>query len=306
VVVVGSINLDLVVRAARLPQPGETIRGSDFETIPGGKGANQAVAAARLGAETCMVGRVGADDFGRQLRKDLADNGVDVAHVTADREHPTGIALIVVQASGENSIIVVGGANAALAPAKLRQAKTAIATADVVLLQLEIPLETVAAVIQAAAKAGVRTILDAGPATDAAPHLIAAPDVISPNLVEAEALLGHGVTNAEQAARELVAHGAKAAVVKAGAQGCAWATLRGSVPRLRSGRTGAARVQVVDTTAAGDAFTAALGVALAEGKDLAAAAKWANLAGALAVTRFGAQPSMPTRAELEDFVARKG
>jgi len=306
VAVVGSINMDLVVRAERLPQPGETIRGSDFQTVPGGKGANQAVAAARLGAETRMVGRVGADDFGRRLRKSLADNGVDAAHVTTDREHPTGIALIVVQGSGENSIVVVGGANAAFAPGNLRRAMGAIEAADVVLLQLEIPFETVAAVIEAARKAGVRTILDAGPATDAPAHLIAAPDVISPNLVEAEALLGHAVADAEEAARELVAHGAKAAVVKSGAQGCAWATLHGPVRRLRSGRLAAAPVQVVDTTAAGDAFTAALGIALAEGKDLAAAAAWANFAGALAVTRFGAQPSMPTREELESFIAREG
>jgi ribokinase len=296
IVVIGSINMDLVVRAERLPKPGETVRGREFQTIPGGKGANQAVAAARLGAETHMVGRVGHDEFGRRLRQSLADNGVRVEYVTSDREHPNGVAVILVQESGENSIVVAGGANAAVSGLDLRAAASVVQSADAVLLQLEIPLDTVAAAMQMARAANVRTILDAGPAADVPEELKRAPDVISPNMLEAEALLGHSVASALDAARELVTRGACACVVKAGSQGCAWASPEGeqAIPAMR--------VKAVDTTAAGDAFTAALAVALAEGKSVPEATRWANFAGALAVTRFGAQPSMPMRWELEEFI----
>jgi len=299
IVVIGSINMDLVVRAERLPKPGETVRGRQFQTIPGGKGANQAVAAARLGAETHMVGRVGHDEFGDQLRQSLADSGVHVEYVTSDTEHPNGVAVILVQESGENSIVVAGGANAAVSPDDLEAAASVIQAADAVLLQLEIPLETVAAAVRMARAAGVRAILDAGPAADVPDDLKQAPDVISPNMVEAEALLGHPVASALDAARELVARGAPASVLKAGSQGCAWASTQGEE------RIPAVPVKAVDTTAAGDAFTAALSVALAEGKSLPEAAWWANFAGALAVTRFGAQPSMPMRWELEDFISSR-
>lgn len=299
IVVIGSINMDLVVRVERLPKPGETVRGREFQTIPGGKGANQAVAAARLGAETHMVGRVGHDEFGRHLRQSLADNGVHVEYVTSDLEYPNGVAVILVQESGENSIVVSGGANAAVSLEDLNAAASVIQAADAVLLQLEIPLETVAAAVQTARAARVRTILDAGPAADVPEELQRAPDVISPNMVEAEGLLGHSVPSALDAARELVARGAPACVVKAGSQGCAWVSPQGEehIP--------AVPVKAVDTTAAGDAFTAALAVALAEGKSLPEAARWANFAGALAVTRFGAQPSMPMRWELEQFISSR-
>ncbi|UCH36420.1 MAG: ribokinase [Armatimonadota bacterium] len=300
VVVVGSINMDLVVRAERLPRPGETVRGTEFHTIPGGKGANQAVAAARLGAEARMVGRVGDDDFGERLRQGLADNGVAVDDVVADREHPTGVALIVVQESGENSIVVAGGANGAVTAKDVAAAKDAVSSADVLLLQLEIPLDTVAAALDAASAANVASILDAGPAAKLPDAVRNAANVLSPNLGEAEVLLGRPVSDALDAAQALVAAGAPACVVKSGAQGCAWA-----VPG-QSEHLPAVAVDVVDTTAAGDAFTAALGVALAEGKPLADAARWASFAGALAVTRLGAQPSMPTRQELEDFISRRG
>lgn len=297
VVVVGSINMDLVVRAERLPRPGETIHGSEFRTIPGGKGANQAVAAARLGAQTHIVGRVGDDDFGRQLRQTLDDNGVDCSHVVTDREYPSGVAMIVVQASGENGIVVAGGANGAVSPRDVEAARAVIEAAEVVLLQLEIPLETVATAMTIARAAGVRTILDAGPACALPQEVLRAPTVLSPNLVEAEALLGRPVSGGLEAARELVARRAAACVVKSGARGCAWATPQASA------EIPAPAVKVVDTTAAGDAFTAALGVGLAEGQSLPAAAAWANFAGALAVTRLGAQPSMPTRAELEQLIS---
>ena len=300
VVVVGSINMDLVVRAQRLPRPGETVRGSEFHTIPGGKGANQAVAAARLGAETYMVGRVGDDDFGRRLRQTLADSGVDVACVTTDEGHPTGVATIIVQQSGENSIVVAVGANGAVGPKDVRAARAAMEAADVVLLQLEIPIEAVAAAVEAAQAAQAKAILDAGPARGLPERLWGAVEVLSPNLVEAETLLGHPVASGLDGARDLVARGAAACVVKSGSQGCAWASPAGS------GHIPAVAVEAVDTTAAGDAFTAALGVGLAEGKELPEAARWANFAGALAVTRFGAQPSMPTRGELEDFISERG
>lgn len=300
VVVVGSVNMDLVVRTARLPRPGETVRGREFHTIPGGKGANQAVAAARLGAHTAMVGRVGDDDFGQRLRQGLADNGVDITHLTTDLQHPSGVALIMVQDSGENSIVVAGGANTALSADDVRAAHRVIAGADVLLLQLEIPLEAVQAAVEAARAAGVRTVLDAGPPLALPQNLWRALDVISPNLVEAEALLGCSVTDPVQAAREIVARGAAASVVKSGAHGCAWADGEGAA------QIPAIAVTAVDTTAAGDAFSAALGIALAEGKRLPEAARWANFAGALAVTRLGAQPAMPTRRELEDFISQHG
>lgn len=299
VAVIGSINMDLVIRAERLPRPGETLRGRNLQTIAGGKGANQAVAAARLGAETHMIGRVGDDDFGQRLRQGLAANEVHVEYVTSDREDPTGIALIIVQESGENSIIVASGANAALAPAEVEAARAVIAAADVALVQLEIALDTVGAAIRAAKAENVTVILDAGPATEVPKEIWAGADVVSPNLVEAEALLGHAFESALEAARELVARGAAASVVKSGKEGCAWATPQ------RAEQVPAIAVDVVDTTAAGDAFTAALGVALAEGKELAQAARWANFAGALAVTRFGAQPSMPRRRELEEFISHR-
>lgn len=298
-VVIGSINMDLVVRTERLPRPGETVRGGEFHTIAGGKGANQAVAAARLGADTYLVGRVGADDFGRRLRDAVEGNGVNIAHVSIDDDHPTGVAMIIVQASGENSIVVARGANDAVSPQDVQAASAVIAAAEVVLLQLEIPLETVAAALEAARAAGVKTVLDAGPACPLPEDLLRLPDVLSPNLVEAEVLLGHPIPGALEAARELRACGALACVVKSGAEGCAWALSQdaGHIPAIP--------VEVVDTTAAGDAFTAALGVALAEGREVPAAAAWANYAGALAVTRLGAQPSMPTRRELEHFVSRR-
>jgi len=255
------------------------------------------VAAARLGATTCMVGRVGEDDFGRQLRKGLAEDGVDVAHLSAAPGGRTGVALIIVQASGENSIVVAAGANGALSPQDVCSARTVIEAADVLLAQLEIPLETVEAAIALARGKNMMTVLDAGPACSLPAELVRAVDVLSPNLGEAETLLGHPVADALSAARELVAAGARACVVKSGAQGCAWASPQGA------GRSPGVAVEPVDTTGAGDAFTAALGVALAEGCDLPGAAQWANFAGALAVTRFGAQPSMPTRAELESFIA---
>jgi ribokinase len=300
IVVVGSSNTDMVVSAPALPRPGETVHGSQFHTIPGGKGANQAVAAARLGAETAMVGRVGDDDFGRHLRQTLADNGVALAHLTTDRDHRNGVALIIVQESGENSIVVASGANAAVSPQDVEAARPVIEAADVLLLQLEVPLETVAAAIGIARRAGVTAILDAGPACPLPDELVRQPDVLSPNLVEAEVLLGHPIADGGEAARELIARGAAACVVKSGSEGCAWASPQGW------GRVPAVAVEVVDTTAAGDAFTAALGVALAEGRDLQSAAAWANFAGALAVTRLGAQPSMPTRGELEGFISRRG
>lgn len=300
IVVIGSINMDLVVRCDHLPRPGETVRGQDLHTIPGGKGANQAVAAARLGAEAHFVGHVGEDDFGRQLRQGLADSDIHVEYLGVDHERPTGIALIIVQESGENSIVVAGGANNTLTADDLDLAKPVIEAADVVLLQLEIPVATVMAATEAAHAEGTRVILDAGPATHIPAGLRDAADVLSPNLVEAEALLGYPVTSALSAARELVACGAKACVVKSGSEGCAWASAEGF------GEIPAVSVQVVDTTAAGDAFTAALGVALAEGQRLADAARWANFAGALAVTKFGAQPSMPTRQELEAFIRSRG
>lgn len=299
IVVIGSINLDLVSRMARLPRPGETLHGDDFRMVSGGKGANQAVAAARLGARVTMIGRVGDDPFGQVLRDALSRDGIDTQHVITTANCSSGVATINVEASGANAIVVVAGANGQLTADDLNNRKDVIASADVLLLQLESPLDTVAAAIQIARAAGVRTILDPAPApTGALPATLRHVDLLSPNQTEAEALTGivvDTVKNGEQAARRLQQGGAGEIVLKLGELGALVCSLEGDVDHIM-----APRVTVVDTTAAGDAFTAALGVALSEGKSLTDAARFACATGTLACTVFGAQPAMPDRSAVEE------
>lgn len=302
IVVVGSINMDLVVRMARLPKPGETVHGDEFQTIPGGKGANQAVAAARLGARVTIIGRVGDDSFGESLRKTLAADGVSIEHALVTAGCCTGVAFIGVEGSGANSITVVAGANGRLTPHDVESRADVIATADVLVMQLETPLDTVAAAIRVAHVAGVRTVLDPAPApTESLPAEVRSVDLISPNQTEAEAMTGivvNDVAGAERAAHRLQQNGAREVLLKLGGLGALVCDASGNIVHVR-----AAQAKIIDTTAAGDAFTAAVAVAMAEGKSLIDAARLGCAAGTLACTKFGAQPAMPHRSEVDRFMA---
>lgn len=301
VVVVGSVNMDLVARVARLPRPGETIAGRELLQIPGGKGANQAVAAARLGARSTLVGRVGDDGFARPLVASLQCGGVQVEHVQSVPACSSGVALISVDDSGQNSITIIAGANGRLTARDVEQCESVIASAHVVLLQLEIPQESVLAAVQLARRHRVLTVLDPAPVPAAPlPFDLFAVDLISPNQTEAEQLTGipvSDIASAGRAAQNLLARGAACAVIKLGEHGAFWQDRPD-----RCGHVPAAPVTVVDTTAAGDAFTAALGLALAEGQDLPAAVRFGCAAGTLATTRMGAQQAMPDREAVEQFL----
>ncbi len=302
VTVVGSLNMDLVVRAPHMPKPGETIIGNDFQTVPGGKGANQAVAAARLGAQVSMVGRLGGDAFAGPLLENLMAAGVDHTFVSQDPEAATGVALIVVDDTGQNSIVVVSGANMRLWPADVEAAEGAIAAADVLLLQLESPLETVTRAAEVARSHGVPVILNPAPARLFPPTLLSLVDVLIPNESETELLSGMPVGNqaeAEAAAQVLRASGVGTVLLTLGARGALLAA------EARPQLFPAFEVKPVDTTAAGDAFVAGFAVAMAEGKELSEAVRWGNAAGALATTQLGAQPSLPTRRVLETFLTER-
>lgn len=299
VVVFGSINMDLVVRVGRLPAAGETLLGERFFSAPGGKGANQAVAAARLGAPTRMVGRVGADVFGATLRAGLRADGVDVAGVLDDPAAASGVALIQVDQSGENTIVVAPGANAALAAPDLARLDDALEGARVLLLQLEVPLETVLEAARLARARGVTVVLDPAPARPLPEALYALTDLITPNEHEAAALLGVAIRDQAQArgaARALLERGVGGALVKLGARGACWCGPDGARDLAPF------PVAALDTVAAGDACNGALAVALAEGRPLDEALRWGMAAGALAVTRAGAQPALPRRDELLELL----
>jgi ribokinase len=302
IIVVGSLNTDLVACASRIPVAGETITGHTFLSACGGKGANQAYAAARLGARVEMIGRVGGDDFGKQMRANLENAGCDTAGVETVSDISSGIALIFVGDNGQNSIVVVPGANERLTPADIETSKSRFTGASSLLLQLETPLATVQAAAAAARAAGVRVILDPAPAPSTAlpDEFVRLVDVLTPNESEAAILAGMppgrmNVAQAFEVAKKLQQLGPRTVIVKLGDQGCA----------LRDGNDehalAAPVVKAVDTTAAGDVFNAALAVALGEGADMVAACRAANRAAALSVTRRGAQPAAPSRAELDAF-----
>ncbi len=302
IVVVGSSNTDLVVRAPALPGPGETVLGSAFLVAPGGKGANQAVAAARLGARVTLVARLGADEFGDRALAALRREGIDTTFVARDAEAASGVALIVVSESGENAIAVAPGANMRLAAADVDRAAPAIREADALLLQLETPLPTVRHAATLAMKAGVPVILNPAPAAPLAGELLSRVSVLTPNELEAAALTGtsaSGVDAARQAALRLHASGVADVVITLGREG---ALMEGEAG---SGHVPGCAVTAVDTTAAGDAFNGALAVALAEGASLERAVRFANRAAALSITRPGAQPSLPTREAVESFAAAR-
>lgn len=300
VLVVGSINTDLVVTVPVLPQAGETVLGDDLQRIGGGKGANQAVAAARLGARTAFLGCVGADAFGNARKAELESYGVAIDSVVEDPVRPTGAALILVDSQGENAIAVSPGANAALTPSHITDAKALFAHSSVLVCQLEIPLDTVRTALEQARAHDMETILNAAPGTAEAAALLPLTDILVVNRAEAASLVGRPVqtaTAAQVAAQELSKHVRRAAVLTLGAEGSILA------PHDSVSHIPAWRVPTVDTTAAGDAFVGALAVALARGEELADSARFATASAAIAVGRFGAQPSLPTGHEVAAFLA---
>jgi ribokinase len=292
--------MDLAGCAARLPVPGETITGHTFFSEPGGKGANQAYAAARLGGRVSILGRVGADDFGRRMRRNLEAAGCDISGVIAVPDCTSGIALIFVADTGQNSILIVPGANGRLSVADIEAASEQFNGATLVLLQLETPMPVVIAAARAAKAARARVILDPAPAQELPCELFQMVDVLTPNETEAAILMGLAPdrldpVHAMAIGRDLQSRGAGTVIVKLGEQGCV----------LVSGNNAdhfpAAAVKAVDTTAAGDVFNAALAVALSEGVELSSACQFANRAAAISVTRKGAQAGAPIRRAVEEF-----
>ncbi|WP_017328146.1 ribokinase [Synechococcus sp. PCC 7336] len=300
ILTVGSLNMDVVVRVPRHPLPGETILGGPYQTFPGGKGGNQAVAVARAGGRSQLHALVGEDGFGRELLQALSDAGVDTAAVAAIAG-PSGIALIVVDDRGENSIVVSPGANAQLLPERLNL--SAIARADLLMLQLEIPLETVATAI-AAAQHDAPVLLNPAPAQPLADEVLQQVTYLVANESEAALLTGRRTDEisdreaALAAARELRDRGAKTAIVTLGERGAVWSDRGGE------GQVSAYAVEAVDTTAAGDGFCGALAVGLAEGMGVERAVRFANAAGAIAVTGMGAQGSLGDREAIEGLLQR--
>ena len=297
IVVVGSSNTDMVVQTDRLPQPGETVLGGDLIIAPGGKGANQAVAAARLGAGVAFVARVGQDMFGQEALGNFQREGLDTRYVVQDPDAPSGVALIVVGPDGQNIIAVAPGANRRLSPADVEAASPAFAEARVVLLQLEIPLETVMAAAKAGRSAGATVILNPAPAPSSPlpDEVFAHVDILTPNETEAAVLTGRETP--EDAALALLQKGVNTVVVTLGAAGALLVTGPDQIRQVPG-----FRVAAVDATAAGDAFNGALAVALARGDSLDAAVRYAHAVAAISVTRLGAQPSLPTANEVEAFL----
>jgi ribokinase len=299
ILVVGSSNTDMIVRVPRIPRPGETVLGRGFSMAGGGKGANQAVAAARAGGRVTFVARVGDDVFGERALGGFAADGIDTRFVLRTPGAASGIALIDVDDRGENSISVASGANALLSAADVGAAAGALAAADLVLLQLESPIEAVEAALRRAGEAGVPVILNPAPARPLEDRLLARVSVLTPNETEAELLSGIAVRDeggVRAAAALLRARGPRAVVVSLGARG-----VYALAPEFE-GFLPAFRVEAVDTTAAGDVFNGALAVALAEERPLAEALRFAQAAAAISVTRAGAQHSAPARGEILAFL----
>lgn len=292
----GSFNADLVSYMARMPQSGETVMGDRFVTGPGGKGSNQAVAAARLGAQITFIARVGQDTLAEIGLSLWRSEGIDTSYISRDPDAATGVATIFVDRDGHNMIVVTLGANGELRPAHVDDAEVAIANADVLLTQLESPLETVAHALQVAKRNGVRTILNPAPAQPLDASLLQYVDILTPN--EHELALVTGEADSVRATSKVHAAGVNTLIVTLGKQGASWKDKFGAgsvVP--------AYSVEAVDTVGAGDAFNGALAVGLAEGKPIDAAVRFANAAAAVSVTRAGAAASMGRRDEVEALIA---
>jgi len=302
IVVVGSSNTDMIIQCERIPRPGETVLGGQFTMAAGGKGANQAVAAARAGGQVTFVARVGDDLFGANAVQGFTRDRIDVTHVIRTPGEASGIALIMVDRRGENSIAVASGANSRLTPEDVDGVEMVIAGSACVLAQLEIPVETVCRAMELAARHGVRAMLNPAPARELPDVLLRAVSILTPNETEAELLTGLSVRSEAEAARaaeQLAARGPRTVLITLGARGVyvhdpEWQGTVSGFP-----------VEAVDTTAAGDVFNGALATALSEGKNLRDAVRFACAAAAISVTRLGAQPSAPNRAEIDDFLAER-
>jgi ribokinase len=291
--------MDLVVKSPRIPAVGETILGEDFIMTPGGKGANQAVAAAKLGAEVFFIAKLGDDVFAEQSLKNFKKEDVNTKYVIQTNEAPSGVALITVDDAGNNVIVVAPGANQMLSPEDVKKAESDITSSGALVVQLEIPLETVEFAAQLANDSGVPFILDPAPAQKLRPELLKMVDVLTPNETEAQILTGIEVTeedSARTAVKKLLEYGVKSVILTMGANGF----LLGTDDEMEF--VPAVKVNAIDATAAGDAFTGSLAVGLAQGKTLADAATFANYVAALSVTKMGAQSSMPTKEAVESFI----
>jgi ribokinase len=299
IVVVGSINMDLVANTPSIPLAGQTLIGTDFTTTPGGKGANQAVAVARLGYPVHMIGAVGEDVFGQALLDNLKEAGVGTEAVTRVAG-PSGVAPILVAANGENSIVVVPGANGKVTPEIVTKYADLIRSAGMVLCQLELPLETVSHTLAMCAEAGVPVMLDPAPAADFPDSVWTQIAWFTPNETEAALYIGK-VGAPEEASKRLLARGLKGVVLKRGSEGAYVAVAGGEAEWVRS-----FRVEAVDTLAAGDCFNGAFAVGLLEGHDPWTAARFASAAAGISVTRRGAQASTPTRADVDAFILSRG
>ncbi len=301
IVVVGSSNTDMIVQTPHIPKPGETILGGTFNTAAGGKGANQAVACARAGGKVTFVARVGNDMFGEQALEGFKQDGINVEYVTKDACAPSGVALIIVDDTGENSIAVASGANGNLCVSDVNAAAESIKGADIVLMQLETPIESIEAASELAVKNGVQVILNPAPAQPLSDALLKQISILTPNETEAEMLTGMGVQNeadAKKAAQALIDKGVTSVIITLGAAGAYVYSneFSGMVPGFK--------VDPVDTTAAGDTFNGTLAVGLAEGKTLSEAVTFANAAAAISVTKLGAQPSAPSKEIIEQFLLK--
>lgn len=300
IIVVGSLNMDLVVWMPRIPRPGETLLGGVFKTFPGGKGANQAVAAARLGARVSIIGCVGGDAFGRELCATVAREGIDTRHILVDPDEATGVALIQVDAQGQNSIAVASGANFCLTSADVEKAMQSIGEFDALVMPLETPLETIYTAAKIASRKGAKVLLNPAPAQVLEKDLLELVDVLIPNEYEIAFMTGlqlQSTSDIRQAAERLLAVGPKNLIVTLGNQGALLLDRS-----LQETNIPAWRVQSVDSTAAGDCFVGALAVGLCEGKSMVTAAEFASAAAAISVTREGAQPSLPRREEVIQFM----
>jgi len=299
IVVIGSSNTDLIVRIPRIPKPGETILGGRFMTAAGGKGANQAIAASRAGGEVSFIACLGNDDLGDEALRGFESDGLDTSHIFRETSPPSGVALIFVGDDGENSIAVAGGANMSLTPEKIRKSRQVIEASDILVVQLEIPLDSVMEAAGTASARGIPVLLNPAPALELPNVLLAQLSFLTPNESEAELLTGIPVTNSEsarKAAADLRERGVKTVIVTMGRRGAfvSSAEMEDMVPGFE--------VEAADTTAAGDVFNGALSVAVSERRPLPEAVRFACAAAALSVTKEGAQPSVPLRNEIESFL----
>lgn len=303
IVVVGSLNMDLVVQVPEIPKPGETVLGNDFNTFPGGKGANQAVAAARLGSSVTMIGQVGKDAYGESLINILAEEGVNVDCVSIDVQNATGVAMISVDSHGQNSIAVASGANFTLTKGHIRDAWGKIRDTDILIMPLETPSDTILEAARQAKCRDAQVVLNPAPSRLLEEELLSLVDVLVPNEHEIFQILAYSnleENEVETVARAMISKGVTSVVTTLGSNGVSIVDREKNEIRLSP-----YSVDVLDTTAAGDSFVAALAVGLAEGKKLVDACHYANAVGALTVTKMGAQPSLPTRSEVADFLTQQ-